>query len=806
MDEKKLKGEASVITSDAEDGIADVRARRIRMKLRRLPSAAARLWKEYRRDARIHAREGAVGFALGLCAYLLGSSSLLFGTSPLGLALLCASPKKILWIFSGLCLSALGMAQNSYIYIFAYATAVAVRILARLLIDPPPAEEKTAKQKARRAFSESVYLRMATGAAGAFIVGIYVIVSGEFQYYHLFGAIFSIICAPAAVFIYAGCFEENKKDSRFRELSIGVLLVSVSFAVRNMHLIGISAGVFFAYFVTLYVSRHGGILKGAVIGLAMGLAYSPEYAPMFALAGITVGVLWDVSAFGALVAGGTAGMLWGFYIEGVSAMSRLMPAVMLSSVCYMGARKLSLFPAAKDLLFSGKYCSDMNDAAMDRESRELAYKRLSELSDAFGSLSELFYNLSDRLSRPDLPELRRMCDRVYDKYCPRCPNRGICWELEYASSKNILTSLSEKLRAAGCADSGDIPEYMRGRCVALPGIIGEINHECAELCRLYRLTDKTETFAMDYGAVAGLLSQVSAENKRDYVPDRELSEKLSEALAEYGFGGGGVSVYGERRKRVLARGFDVSKGNIGMSELKKSVETACAFPVSDPVIEMKDNMMTLKMTSARRLGATGTVMTSGAGEEKCGDTAAVFESCDDRYYALISDGMGTGSAASLTSSVCSVFLQKMLSAGNGAEAVIKMLNSFIRSKPDECSATVDLLELDLLTGRGRIIKCGAASSFVRRGKSIFKLSAATLPLGILDAIDAERLSFEVESGDVIIMVSDGVAAGNEDCPWLSELLTDGWEDDLNAMARRLISKAREKGSRDDISVVLTKVG
>ena len=107
------------------------------MKLRGIPLAAIRLFREYRKNAGYHAIEGAVGLALGLCAYLLGSCRLLFGTSPLGLALLCASPKKIVWIFMGLAVSALTLPENAFIYVFAYATAITVRVLARLLIDVP---------------------------------------------------------------------------------------------------------------------------------------------------------------------------------------------------------------------------------------------------------------------------------------------------------------------------------------------------------------------------------------------------------------------------------------------------------------------------------------------------------------------------------------------------------------------------------------------------------------------------------------------------------------------------------------------
>ena len=98
------------------------------------------------------------------------------------------------------------------------------------------------------------------------------------------------------------------------------------------------------------------------------------------------------------------------------------------------------------------------------------------------------------------------------------------------------------------------------------------------------------------------------------------------------------------------------------------------------------------------------------------ETVNVFVSRKDYFYALISDGMGTGEDAAFTSELCSVFLEKMLGAGNSIETSLKMLNGFIRSKSrassaGECSATVDLLELDLLTGSASFVKSGATCLF-----------------------------------------------------------------------------------------------
>ena len=772
----------------------------LRERLKDLPTKLAELWRGYRGGAKHHAREGALGAALGITAYLLGACQLPFGVMPLGLALLCAAPVKLIWIAVGLFASAISNPETAFIYIFAYSTAITVRILSRLLTDAPPSGDDV---KEREIFSENVYLRMVTAAVSAFMIGLYSIIIGGFQFYQLWGAVIGIVTAPVATFAYSGCFQ--KKNKRIFDLAVTMLLASVAYSIREMYIVGISLGVFFSFFVTLFVCRRRGLWQGSVIGLICGLAFSPQYAPVFVVSGIAAGALWNISAIGALVAAGAAGMIWGFYVEGVAALSRLLPAMILAAACYLWAQKLSFFPAARDLLFSGRYCADMNNALIDRESKSATEERLSSLGEALSSLSDLFYNLSERLSRPGVPELERMCDGVYDRYCPSCPNREVCWGIEYSESREILTMLGERLAVGGFAEMSDVPEYMRRRCHALPGIVGEINERSAELFRLASTSEKTEIFAMDYAALSDILKDAEAESKSENQTDPELCERLTELLMEYGFGEGGVSVYGKRRRRIVARGFDISGAGIGMKDLKEKVEGVCGFEVSEPTLEIKEGFLTLRMASARGCSARSASKVSNAGREECGDTVAAFENCEDRYYALISDGMGKGRDAAFTSGVCSVFLKKMLGAGNRVPTVIKMLNSFVRAKPDECSATLDLMELDLLNGRVEFYKCGAAASYVKRGDNLFKLSAQTVPLGILKATDTAKLSFDSQKGDVIIMMSDGVTQGDEDCLWLFELLSGEWEPNLDNMTNKIIAAARAHGSPDDVSVVLTRV-
>ena len=121
--------------------------------------------------------------------------------------------------------------------------------------------------------------------------------------------------------------------------------------------------------------------------------------------------------------------------------------------------------------------------------------------------------------------------------------------------------------------------------------------------------------------------------------------------------------------------------------------------------------------------------------------------------------MGSGPDAAFTSGICARFLEKMLSSGNRCETSLKMLNGFLRNKGTssarECSATVDLMELDRLTGSVAFYKSGAAPTYILREGSLFKLRSKTVPLGIIKELDAKKISFDTGDGDVIIMVSDG---------------------------------------------------
>ncbi len=759
------------------------------------------------------------GVAFGLMAYFFGSCELLFATYPLGVALLCAADRHLPYIFAGLCFSASATTLDPVVCISSYSAIVVIRIFTRLLVDRTLPSERSPdtverlREGYRLLFSENVYLRMASACLGAFCLSLYAVVAGGFRYYDLFGVFFALVAAPAATFVFSSYFDRSLKGTRLRDLSTLCLLVALVYSLRELTFFGVYVGAFAAFFVTLFIGRRRGILFGCLAGLCLGLAFKPIYAPLFILEAAAAGVLWNVSALAAATAGCVVGMIWGVYVNGLSALSELLPALLCGAMVFGAADKLSLLTSSPELIRAKEEdCASLELLVRDgiNRSDEASMKRLSSM---FAELAESFYNLSDRLRRPAVLDLRRMCDGVFDKHCAECSRHELCWGVEYGATLDVLNRLTADLHTKARTDLSSIPEYLKGRCEALPQIISQINENCARLTEHALMCDRTGVFALDYDGISRILSEALESGRANYIIDDGCAERVVSCLKRLRFAYSGVIAYGGRKKSVAIKGLDPSRARISVGELREKLEEAVGSPLAEPVFTPVGSKLDVTVSSRRRYRADchsySISATEGGSTSVCGDSVVSFDTDGDYFYCLLSDGMGSGKEAAFSSRVSCMFLEKMLSAGNRSETAIKLLNSFMSERDGsarhESSATLDLLEFDLLDGRIAAIKSGAAPTYVLRGQNCFKLKSRTVPLGIIDRADTERLPFEIEGGDRVIMISDGVTQGREDCAWLITLLATFGKEVPERLARRIAERARAEGSDDDITAVVVEI-
>ena len=764
------------------------------------------------------------GFIYAFFGYLLGLCRLPFGATPFGIALLSASDRKVPYILAGVCISAL-FDDRAVVLICAYIAVFFIRILVRLSLDPPWKEgdesgEWTIREIFPVMFSENVCLRMATSSVGAFIIGIYTLIGGGFLFYDLYGAIIAMAAAPLAVILTHGIFNRSGVITKFSYFSAALLIFGVVYSANEIGFYGVSVSVFIAMFATLFVSRRGGMVFGMATGLVCGLAYSPIYAPVFVFGAFAACALWRVSVMFASVSAFVVGMAWAIYVNGVGAISALMPAL-LSAALIFGVIDRVFFSETVEIIEKPKEqevaCERTKcqvSANMLSEVRlDAAHQKIKELCGRLSEMSEFFDDLGGKMRKPLASDVKNICDDAFDACCGNCKHREYCWEENHAETIAAIATASARIHREGKLLVEDMPRSIRDICERLPDIVDETNHNYTAHSNHLLFCDKTEIFALDYGAMSDLLAGSMTEEGSKFQYDPDLSKAICEGMVANSLGVRAVVAYGDTKKHVIVEGESAELLRREEEKLTRVLEDISGIPLNCVEIRERDTGGAIALFSAKRKFAAQVakrcIMSEGE-VEFCGDTVKIFENDNDKFYTLISDGMGSGRDAALTSGICAMFIQKMMSVANKCEVALRMLNGFLRNKGGgsihECSATVDLMELDLVEGKASFYKSGAAPTYVLREGNLFKLRSKTVPLGIIKEVDLKKISFNTGEGDLIVMVSDGVTKGKDECPWLFDLLKKNAEkESTERLAEMIALRAGKESRNDDISVAVIKI-
>ncbi|MBP5609899.1 MAG: SpoIIE family protein phosphatase [Clostridia bacterium] len=759
-----------------------------------------------------------IWFSAGLLGYLFTGADTVFSAHPVGIAWTCALPGTA--AVAGLCGCLLGCVSlgGGVVYGALFLLIAGIRMLVSI-----PGKGRRFLPNSPGLFREPSQVRAALACIAGFVSSGYQLIAVGLSTEALLFSLTMILGCTTFSLLFSAFFDggvtvgeltgRGTVPARTRTATflwqiggLSILFFATSalsrFALFGLSLAGVFAGVF-----TLYVSRRYGALRGCVAGLLVTLGIGPTYAPAFALFGLFSGILWEVGAVYAVGLGVAAASVWCSYVGGLSGFLSTAPELTVAALIGL--------PAVPRVLSQGSAERAEEDARAGAEAvRRLTEERgktkedrIAELSDAFSSLSRVFHTMSDGSGRPDRAEYLSACDAACNKYCAGCENRGECWEAGDRSAYEAVRILSERLYTERPASAECLPEGRIRECKCLDAILSDVREAGAALLRSSRVGRLGEGIGLDYELVAKLLSEAAEADRKENREDVKLGLELRRRLAELGVTSGTVAVYGERRRWIVAGGVGWEGASASADAVHDAFEEAVGVPLTKPAYEIRGGTVTLEMQTARRYRTeTCRAYRSAEPGGSSGDTVGFFENGRDYFYALLSDGMGCGQTAALTSGVATLFLEKMLGAGNGKTTTLKLLNNLLRNCGEENAATVDLLEFDLLTGRATFIKSGAAPSYVKRGGSLFRIRSKTVPVGMMATLDAEKIRFDAKPGDVIVMLSDGVSQTPEDAPWLMELLSGEWENDLQDVAQKIVAVAsRTREHADDLSVALVRI-
>ncbi|MGE5508106.1 MAG: stage II sporulation protein E [Chitinophagales bacterium] len=569
-----------------------------------------------------------------------------------------------------------------------------------------------------------------------------------------------------------------------------------------------------------------GAVAGTVLGVAgLLLGNVPLYfVASYALAGALAGLFrdWGKPA----VAGGfVLGLLiLSYQVPDVVELTGALLATALALLAFsvttpaMAAVFTSTWPGAGD--------RDDRRRAEVAKLREAFAHRLQDFSQVFRELARTFRTTPVAATSEERPDLARLMEAVADRACVSCAEATVCWKERFYLTYCEVAELMAKAEGKGRASLLDVPDGLR-HCPQLHKVVGAVNH-LLELNQLNSVWERkvTESKQLVYGQLTGVaeLMESLAEEARLGQADlsTDLEERAQAVLRRHDVPVEHVlaSPLGGERMAIEVVRRPCSGGEECRTRLPQLLTRAVGQAYSPDEVQCgRDGTHTycrLKYLPERAYDVVTQVAKRALGDGPvCGDSHAVLDLPGGKVAVVLSDGMGIGPEAALESNAAIDVLTQLMKAGFEREFAVRTVNSILLLRsPAESFATVDMMLFDLYSGEAEFVKIGACPTYIRRDGEVHTVEAASLPAGILSAIDVEVSRRVLRPGDLVVMVTDGLLGGDalranrEGSDWVASALSRMTETDPAAVAQQLLAQARAsrgEPAEDDMTVLVSQV-
>ena len=721
-------------------------------------------------------REEAARAALYLfVSFLLARGEWLFGTYPFGIALLCAAEEGLWAIYAGCVLGAL-FTPGAFPFLFIAVCSVVMVLRLRVGAAPRNAPDGTVQ-------AGGTALRVALAAVASFVPGVYGCIYESFSLHSLFALLFYLAAGSVFAFLFDGLHRGIALRRLHKKAAYAALLFAIVYSCTSVSFFGFSPAPAVAAFLCLICAENEDFLTSGALGLILGVACGRSYALVIGAIGLICSAFYKYSRRLAPWLGVLSGFAVAFYTQGASSFFYVLPDLVAGLLLFLPAEA-----------FLGKRKERRRAAAKDRgapQTQEDLPQRLLTLADKFSLFSK-------KMRAPGGDRLTLLCEDTLNAECARCQNA--CFDSAEAKER-----LAKTLFEAGAAAPDRPPFSDLPFCRKKQLLCDEINNAYAGYLRRLAESDRAQSYAACCKCFSLLLSDRAESARGEEAENEEERAAFKAAAGYFSFAYKDLSVTGARRLNYRITGVDEEEVCAHLPQIKSLVEEKCGKRLSLPVLRANGatSALTFHTLPAVRAEA-GSAVTPRAGEKDSGDTVCTFLS-DNCFYALLCDGMGSGGEAAAVSRMCCRMIGDFTKMGASPKTALSAFNDFLIAQNCERTCTVDLLRLDLYSGRCDFIKCGACPSLVLRQNNTFKISSASMPAGGAREARFEQITVKLRAGDRVIMVSDGVSEELESAAWLTDLLAGRMRGDPAGLAEDILrASASDRDDRSAIVVDLVK--
>lgn len=418
-------------------------------------------------------------------------------------------------------------------------------------------------------------------------------------------------------------------------------------------------------------------------------------------------------------------------------------------------------------------------------------------------LSEALHSLRDETSavmhRLTVAPPEDAVMQVRDRLCTGCKNQSYCWVQRAGQTAPAIRELLHTHRRA------TVPEAIDGciRRTTLLEVCAEQSSRSAlsQMQRVHLLQSRKVT--LEHLQILGEVTEALAAMKEQscLLPQTQaLRRILCQCACE-----GEAQVYKLRSGRIAAEVL-TRQPEFPASSVRTLLSKYLAVPLSMTEIPCEDGASRICLYQTPSYCLEWSMQSRNAPDyERCGDHCDAFADCIGDQYLVLSDGMGSGSTASLASRIAVRTFRRMVQGGMAVSIAIRLVNSMLLTETNtENFATLDVLHFHSDSGELTLYKSGAAATLFCHAGQVQRISSMSFPVGIVtDALPSRRHTTAYE-GDTIVMLSDGI--GEAEYPYISQLLrAETTPVDLVRAATGESGVFHGGQPRDDVTVIAARV-
>ena len=605
-------------------------------------------------------------------------------------------------------------------------------------------------------------------------------------------------------------------------ISIGILTSLAVAGIGKISILGVSIRAIFAYAVILVVAFIGGGAYGSAIGVSMGVIIGissgnmMESVAFYGLAGLISGIFKDT------------GKIFGFlaYIIMYVALALSSGGLESNNIISIGIAGILFFLIPKSILSkleieidTDKKRNKINEVELGEIKKEFTNK-VKELGEALGTVSNVLKSLGENENLKFKSTSTALIENLADRVCSGCNKCNNCWNRDFNITYNAFQSIIKGSERGRLIFPAELEKVCLNKLDLIKNTDKVIKQYRSNQAMKERLEEGRDIVANHISGIAETLDEMlnGFTQKVSLCPDLEKS--IRRALNKNSISYKNVFSYRDINGRVKVK--LTLKNCEGARKCYKEIipiinsitntpmyigDDGCNI---DPV--NKECSVVLEETPKYNIVSYGAISPK-KGEKYIGDTYSFGKTKDGCYMTIISDGIGSGPEAGKESKATIELIEKFIEGGFGKETTIDMVNSIMamRFEEEEKYSTLDFNKVDMYSGEASFLKVGGVASFVKRGKNVKVIESKLPPLGVVDKIEIDEIKFNIKSGDLIVMVSDGVVDVNKsmvgDFNWLEEFLKDSSKDP-KILAGDILDKAKELSGgfvRDDMTVVVSRV-